>query len=52
MPIVIFLIGIVPWGDVTTLKFARAGKACCGSSANAFTQLRSCVGCTFRSCDA
>jgi DNA end-binding protein Ku len=29
-----------------------AGNACCGSSANAFTQLRSCVGCTFRSSDA
>src|ERR1700691_4489468 len=28
------------------------GNACCGSSANAFTQLRSCVGCTFRSADA
>src|SRR5204863_9094448 len=28
------------------------GNACCGSSANALAQLRSCVGCTFRSCDA
>src|ERR1700684_4163364 len=28
------------------------GKACCGSSPNALTQLRSCVGCTFRSADA
>src|SRR6202161_4749651 len=28
------------------------GKACCGSSPNALTQLRSCVGCTPRSADA
>src|SRR5262249_35896274 len=28
------------------------GNACCGSSANAFTQLRSCVGWTPKSCAA
>src|SRR5215472_17883063 len=28
------------------------GKACCGSSANFFTQSRNCDGCTPKSCDA
>ena len=53
-----------PSDSLTTSRLRRAisscsgfirpwpGKASCGSSANAFTQLRSCVGCTFRSCDA